>query len=82
MLGQNNRTGGQWDEETSFHIGYYDGTKEERDEKFLSETYNNIIERGILGNIKFYIAKTVICWGCTNMDNLRVSPHFYPNFTL
>ena len=66
-LGQNTQSGGQWDAEYVKNSEYI-APKAERDAYYASVVKRDITERGVLGNVKFYIAKTAICWGCTYQD--------------
>lgn len=75
FLGHNTNSGGQWDAEY-VKLGEMKGTKTERDSFFYSVTKKNIQDRGIVGNIKFYISKTVISWGCTKMDYIQLNKGF------
>ena len=69
-LGQNTQSGGQWDAEYVKKSEYV-APKAERDAYYLSIIKRDVKERGVLGNIKFYVAKTAICWGCTYQDYTR-----------
>lgn len=69
-LGQNTQSGGQWDAEYVKNSEYI-APKAERDAYYASVIKRDITERGLLGNIKFYVAKTAICWGCTYQDYVK-----------
>ena len=69
-LGQNTQSGGQWDAEY-VDKGDLTAPKAERDAYYYSVAKRDFKERGIMGNVKFYFAKTAICWGCTYMDYTR-----------
>lgn len=73
LLGQNNESGGQWDKHIAYEVGNHPGTRQERDAFFRDEAIKAISSRGVFGNVKFYIAKTSIAWGCTKMDILKTS---------
>lgn len=73
MLGQNNRTGGQYDEQTALQYGYIPGTASERNAAFRRVAAQSVAARGVVGNAKFYVAKTAICWGDTRLDALSLS---------
>lgn len=66
-LGQNTKAGGQWDAEY-VNKGDLTAPSAERDAYYYSAAKRDFAERGLSGNIKFYTAKTAICWGCTYMD--------------
>lgn len=70
FLGQNTQSGGQWDAEYVSR-GDLTAPSKERNTYYYSEAKRDFMERGFLGNIKFYTAKTTICWGCTYMDYTR-----------
>lgn len=69
-LGQNTQSGGQWDAEY-VEKGDLTAPKAERDAYYYSIAKCDFTERGLLGNVKFYFAKTAICWGCTYMDYVK-----------
>lgn len=69
-LGQNTQSGGQWDAEY-VDKGDLTAPKAERDAYYYSVAKRDFKERGVLGNVKFYFAKTAICWGCTYQDYTR-----------
>ena len=69
-LGQNTQSGGQWDADY-VNKGDLTAPSAERDVYYYSIAKRDFAERGLLGNIKFYTAKTAICWGCTYMDYTR-----------
>ena len=75
FLGHNPNTGGQWDA-IYVKLGDYKGTKSERDSYFYDITQKNIRERGFVGNVKFYLAKTTMAWGCTKMDYIQLNKAF------
>ena len=66
-LGQNTKAGGQWDAEY-VNKGDLTAPSAERNAYYYSVAKQDFMDRGLLGNIKFYTAKTTICWGCTYMD--------------
>lgn len=66
-LGQNTQAGGQWDAEY-VNKGDLTAPSAERNAYYYSVAKRDFVERGLLGNVKFYTAKTAICWGCTYMD--------------
>ncbi|MBO5613034.1 MAG: hypothetical protein J5905_00845 [Prevotella sp.] len=66
-LGQNTKAGGQWDAEY-VNKGDLTAPSAERNAYYYSVAKQDFMDRGLFGNIKFYTAKTVICWGCTYMD--------------
>ncbi len=70
FIGQNTQSGGQWDAEY-VNRGDLTAPSKERNAYYYSEAKRDFMERGIMGNIKFYTAKTAICWGCTTMDYTR-----------
>ena len=69
-LGQNTKSGGQWDEDY-VNNGTLIAPSMEREAFYFSVAKRDFKERGILGNIKFYFAKSAICWGCTYQDYIR-----------
>lgn len=75
-LGQNTQSGGQWDAEYVQKSEYL-APKIERDAYYYSVAKHDFTERGLLGNLKFYIAKTTICWGCTYMDYTKFTGKKY-----
>jgi len=66
-LGQNTKAGGQWDAEY-VNKGDLTAPSAERNAYYYSVAKQDFMDRGLFGNIKFYTAKTTICWGCTYMD--------------
>ena len=69
-LGQNTKSGGQWDEEYVKN-GTMIAPSVEREAFYYSVAKRDFMDRGIMDNVKFYVAKTAICWGCTYMDYTR-----------
>lgn len=69
-LGQNTKSGGQWDEDY-VNNGTLIAPSMEREAFYFSVAKRDFMERGVMGNAKFYLAKTAICWGCTYQDYTR-----------
>lgn len=69
-LGQNTKSGGQWDEDY-VNNGTLIAPSAEREAFYYSVAKRDFMERGVMGNAKFYLAKTAICWGCTYQDYTR-----------
>ena len=72
-LGQYTESSGQWHSYVFNELGNYKGNKEERDEFYKQYTIKQISERGVLGNVKFYLAKSTTGWGSTNLDLVEIN---------
>ena len=69
-MGQNNEYGGQYYLPIA-EIGDQYRPKEERDSLFLNMALDEIKQRSILGQVKFFVAKIAICWGEVHQDHLK-----------
>ena len=69
-MGQNNESGGQYYLPIA-EIGDQYRPKEERDRLFLNMSLNEIRERSMIGQVKFFVSKIAICWGEVHQDHLR-----------
>lgn len=66
-LGQNTEYGGQHYHPISVQ-GDIHRPKEVRDSLFMNMALDYIKERGVFGNVKFFVGKIAYCWGDTNLD--------------
>lgn len=72
-LGQYTESSGQWHSYVFNELGNYKGNKEERDNFYKQYTIKQVVDRGVVGNVKFYIAKSTAGWGSTNLDLVEIN---------
>ena len=72
-LGQYTESSGQWHSYVFNELGNYKGSKEERDNFYKQYTIKQVVDRGVVGNVKFYIAKSTAGWGSTNLDLVEIN---------
>ena len=69
-MGQNNEYGGQYYLPIAI-IGDQYRPKEERDRLFFNMALNEVKERNVIGQVKFFVSKIAICWGEVHQDHLK-----------
>lgn len=73
LLGQSTNSGGRCDGEYATLATKLDVGKSHKDSIFIQLTKENVVKRGVWGNVKFYLGKLSMCWGDSSFSGYKTS---------